>query len=136
MRRSQRLQVLVVEDNRINQIVARRLIERYGGEVTVAADGREAVNALDDRKFDVVFMDIQMPAMDGLEVTRQVRARERGTPNHQYIVAMTAHAMAADRDRCLAAGMDDYLSKPIQPSKLKAILEIAEARMQSALPPR
>jgi len=126
--RSQRLRVLVVEDNRINQIVARRLIERYGGEVVVACDGREAVNALEVRKFDVVFMDIQMPGMDGLEVTREIRARENGSPHHQFIVAMTAHAMAADRERCLAAGMDEYLSKPIQPPKLKAILEIAEAR--------
>jgi signal transduction histidine kinase/DNA-binding response OmpR family regulator len=134
--RRQQLQVLVVEDNRINQIVARRLIERFGGEVVVASDGREAVTAMEGRKFDVVFMDIQMPGMDGLEVTREIRGRERGTPSHQYIVAMTAHAMAADRERCLAAGMDDYLSKPVQPPKLKAILEIAEARMQSALPPR
>jgi len=134
--RSNRLQVLLVEDNRINQIVARRLIERYGGEVAVAADGREAVEALDGRRFDVVFMDIQMPGMDGLEVTREIREREKGTSNHQYIVAMTAHAMAADRERCLAAGMDDYLSKPVQPPKLQAILEIAEARMHSALPPR
>ena len=131
-RRSQKLQVLVVEDNRINQIVARRLIERFGGEVVVAADGLEAVNALEQRKFDVVFMDIQMPGMDGLEVTKQIRGRENGTGNRQYIVAMTAHAMAADRERCLAAGMDDYLSKPVQPLKLKAILENAEARMQSA----
>ena len=135
-KREQRLQVLLVEDNRINQMVARRLIERYGGDVTVASDGREAVVALDQRTFDVVFMDIQMPGMDGLEVTRQVRAREKGTPAHQYIVAMTAHAMAADRERCLAAGMDDYLSKPIQPPKLKDILDIAEARMQTAIRPR
>ncbi len=127
-----RLQVLVVEDNRINQIVARRLIERYGGDVILAVDGREAVTAMEERPFDVVFMDIQMPGMDGLEVTRQIRAKERGTPHHQYIVAMTAHAMAADRERCLAAGMDDYLSKPVQPPKLKAILEIAETRVQSA----
>jgi CheY-like chemotaxis protein len=94
------------------------------------------VEALDGRRFDVVFMDIQMPGMDGLEVTREIREREKGTSNHQYIVAMTAHAMAADRERCLAAGMDDYLSKPVQPPKLQAILEIAEARMHSALPPR
>jgi len=133
---SQRLQVLVVEDNRINQIVARRLIERYGAEVVVASDGREAVSALEDRKFDIVFMDIQMPGMDGLEVTREIRSRERGTPKRQFIVAMTAHAMAADRERCLAAGMDDYLSKPVQPLQLRAILETAEARIQSASPPR
>ena len=126
--RNQKLQVLVVEDNRINQIVARRLIERYGGEVVVASDGREAVTAMEARQFDVVFMDIQMPGMDGLEVTRAVRAKEKGTAHHQYIVAMTAHAMAADHERCLAAGMDDYLSKPVQPPKLKAILEIAETR--------
>ncbi len=100
----QKLQVLVVEDNRINQIVARRLIERYGGEVAVASDGREAVAAMEKRKFDVVFMDIQMPGMDGLEVTREIRLKEKGTGNHQYIVAMTAHAMAADRERCLGGG--------------------------------
>jgi CheY-like chemotaxis protein len=134
--RNQRLQVLVVEDNRVNQIVARRLIERYGGEVVIASDGREAVSALEERNFDIVFMDIQMPGMDGLEVTREIRRRERGTAKHQFIVAMTAHAMAADRDRCLAAGMDDYLSKPVQPPQLRAILQTAEARVQSALPPR
>ncbi len=129
--RHHRLRVLVVEDNRINQIVARRLIERYGAEVVLADDGREAVDAIQDGIFDIVFMDIQMPGMDGLEVTRQIRARERGTTNHQYIVAMTAHAMASDRERCLVAGMDDYLSKPVQPPRLKAILEIAESRVQS-----
>jgi protein-histidine pros-kinase len=112
------------------------LIERYGAEVVVASDGREAVSALEDRKFDIVFMDIQMPGMDGLEVTREIRSRERGTPKRQFIVAMTAHAMAADRERCLAAGMDDYLSKPVQPLQLRAILETAEARIQSASPPR
>jgi CheY-like chemotaxis protein len=117
-------------------MVARRLIERYGGEVVLAADGHEAVQALDVHKYDVVFMDIQMPGMDGLEVTREIRSRERGTPHHQYIVAMTAHAMASDRERCLAAGMDDYLSKPVQPPRLKAILEMAGARLHSALPPR
>ena len=80
-------------------------------------------------------MDIQMPGMDGLEVTRQIRAAKKARLKHQYIVAMTAHAMAADRERCLAAGMDDYLSKPIQPPKLREILDIAEARIQTALPP-
>jgi two-component system, sensor histidine kinase and response regulator len=133
---NQKLQVLVVEDNRINQIVAGRLIQRYGGEVVMASDGREAVNVLDSRPFDVVFMDIQMPEMDGIEVTKEIRRREHGTPRHQYIVAMTAHAMPADRERCMAAGMDDYLSKPVQPLKLKAILETVELRSHSASPPR
>ena len=128
----QRLQVLVVEDNRINQIVARRLMERHGCDVVLAASGREAVRALDLQSFDVVFMDIQMPEMDGLEVTREIRRHEQGTAKHQYIVAMTAHAMAADRDRCLAAGMDDYLSKPVQPQQLKAVLAAVELRVQSA----
>jgi signal transduction histidine kinase/AmiR/NasT family two-component response regulator len=127
-----RLQVLVVEDNRINQLVARRLIERNGCEVALAGSGHEAVEALAANAYDVVFMDIQMPEMDGLEVTQQIRRTEQGSGRHQYIVAMTAHAMESDRERCLAAGMDDYLSKPVQPAQLKAILESVGLRAQSA----
>ncbi len=105
--------VLLVEDNRVNQLVARRMLERAGTAVTVAENGREAVKALEGSVFDLVFMDVQMPEMDGYEATAAIRQRPWG---HQQvpIIAMTAHAMPGDRERCLAAGMDDYITKPIK----------------------
>jgi signal transduction histidine kinase/CheY-like chemotaxis protein len=104
--------VLLVEDNRVNQLVARRMLEKARTEVTVAENGREALQALENGAFDLVFMDVQMPEMDGYEATAAVRRRPW---RHQQIpiVAMTAHAMPGDRERCLAAGMDDYITKPI-----------------------
>ena len=94
-----------------------------GTPVTVAADGRKALSALDQAHFDVVLMDVQMPEMDGFETTAAIRARERDTGGHLPIIAMTAHAMKGDRERCIAAGMDSYISKPL---KVKELIELLE----------
>ena len=117
------IKVLVVEDNVVNQRVVLRMLEKRGHKVTVAGDGREAVDALERDAYDLVLMDVQMPEMGGLEATALIRAREQHTGGHTRIVAMTAHAMTGDRERCLEAGMDDYLSKPIDPQTLFAIAE-------------
>jgi signal transduction histidine kinase/CheY-like chemotaxis protein/HPt (histidine-containing phosphotransfer) domain-containing protein len=116
------VRVLVVEDNVVNQKVALRLLERLGCRVDVAANGREAINMLDHLACDVVFMDCQMPEMDGFAATEVVRQREAATGHHIPIIAMTANAMQGDREHCLAAGMDDYVSKPVQLDDLAAIL--------------
>ncbi|MGA2436302.1 MAG: response regulator, partial [Bryobacteraceae bacterium] len=115
--------VLVAEDNPVNQTLAVRLLERKGHTVVVANNGREAVQALDRERFDIVFMDVQMPEMDGFEATAAIRQKETATGAHMPIVAMTAHAMKGDEERCLAAGMDAYISKPIQPGRLYALIE-------------
>jgi len=120
---SRRLEVLVVEDNRVNQTLARRILDQRGHQVTMAENGRQALDALDRGRFDVVLMDVQMPVMNGLEATAHIRAREQGGDRHLPIVAMTAHAMRGDRERCLAAGMDGYLVKPIQADEMIAALE-------------
>lgn len=118
-----RLRILLAEDNPVNQRVARGLLERRGHEVRVARTGRQVLEILEsDGAFDTILMDVQMPEIDGLEATRRIRAREGGGPRLR-ILAMTAHAMSGDRERCLAAGMDGYLSKPIQPAELFAALE-------------
>jgi two-component system sensor histidine kinase/response regulator len=118
-----RVRILLVEDNVVNQRVAAGLLTHRGHHVTVAQDGREAVARLDQEAFDLVLMDLQMPVMSGLDATAAIRLRERGTGRHVRIVAMTAHAMDRDRDLCLAAGMDGYLSKPINPRMLFAVVE-------------
>jgi two-component system sensor histidine kinase/response regulator len=118
-----RARILLVEDNVVNQRVASGLLTRRGHQVTLAQDGREALARLDQDTFDVVLMDLQMPVMGGLEATVAIRLRERVTGEHVRIVAMTAHAMNRDRERCLAAGMDGYLSKPINPAMLFAVVE-------------
>jgi PAS domain S-box-containing protein len=115
--------VLVAEDNVVNQRVAAGLLTRRGHEVTVVSNGREALDALQHATFDLVLMDVQMPDMDGFEATAAIRAWERESGRHVRIVAMTAHALAEDRDRCLAAGMDGYLSKPISHLALFDIVE-------------
>jgi two-component system sensor histidine kinase/response regulator len=117
------LRVLVAEDNTVNQRLAVRMLEKRGHRVTVAGNGREALDALEKNIFDLVFMDVQMPEMDGLEATSGIREREKGTGRHQIVIAVTAHAMKGDREQCLASGMDDYLSKPIRPQDLDEILE-------------
>ena len=115
--------VLVAEDNIVNQRVAAGLLTRRGHVVTVVGNGREAVDALQRGDFDVVLMDVQMPEMDGFEATAAIREWERETGHHVRIVAMTAHAMSGDRERCLAAGMDGYLSKPIDQRSLYDVVE-------------
>jgi CheY-like chemotaxis protein len=107
------LDILLVEDNPINQKVARCLLERAGHTVTVAANGVEALDCLGGRAFDLVLMDVQMPEMDGLEATLAIRQREQDTGRRLPIVALTAHAMKGDRERCLEAGMDGYVTKPV-----------------------
>jgi CheY-like chemotaxis protein len=112
---------LVVEDSPVNQVVAVRTLERLGCECDVANDGHEALAALAARSYDAVMMDCQMPGMDGYEATAQLRRREAGgrrTP----VIAMTAHAMKGDAERCLAAGMDDYIAKPMRRELLLAAL--------------
>src|SRR3989442_9970527 len=118
-----RLRVLLVEDNPVNRAVAVRLLERRGQIVSIARNGREALDLIKARPFDVALMDLQMPEMDGLAATAAVRASEQGTGRRLPIVAMTAHAMKGDRERCLEAGMDAYISKPIQSRKLFETIE-------------
>jgi two-component system sensor histidine kinase/response regulator len=112
------LRILVAEDNMINQKVALSLLETEGHSAVVVGNGREAVAALEREAFDVVLMDVQMPDMDGFEATSSIRGRERFTGNRTPIVAMTAHAMSSDREKCLAAGMDAYVPKPIRRAEL------------------
>jgi PAS domain S-box-containing protein len=106
--------VLVAEDSPVNQIVAVRALERCGCRAQVAADGREALQALATQRYDAVLMDCQMPEMDGYEATAQLRSREQGGAHHTPVIAMTAYAMKGDLEKCLAAGMDDYISKPMR----------------------
>ena len=117
------LRILLAEDNAVNQRLAVRILEKRGHKVSVAGDGRQALRALQDGVFDLVLMDIQMPELDGLETTAAIRESERSTGKHQRIVAMTANAMKGDDQRCLDAGMDGYLAKPIRPEELYALLE-------------
>jgi PAS domain S-box-containing protein len=117
------MRVLVVEDNVVNQRVAVGLLTRRGHHVILSTDGGEALAQLDRETFDVVLMDLQMPGMSGLDATAAIRAREQVSGGHARIIAMTAHAMAGDHERCLAAGMDGYLSKPIDPQKLFEAVE-------------
>ena len=123
------LRLLLAEDNAVNQRLAVRLLEKRGHSLTVAVNGREAVDALARDHFDVVLMDVQMPEMDGFEATAAIRERERREGGHVPIVAMTAHAMKGDRERCLAAGMDGYVSKPLQPQDLFQVVEETCARL-------
>jgi len=123
-----RLHVLLAEDNVVNQRLAASLLERRGHRVTIAANGREAVDAVKARDFDVVLMDVQMPEMGGFEATGAIRALD-SERSRVPIIAMTAHAMKGDRERCLAAGMNEYLTKPLDPRQLCLVVEqIAEGR--------
>lgn len=116
------LRILLAEDNAINQLLATRLLERRGHSVTVAGNGREALMALEQGSFDLVLMDVQMPEMDGFEATAAIREKEKHFGNHLPVIAMTAHAMKGDRERCLAAGMDEYITKPIRAEELAELL--------------
>jgi two-component system sensor histidine kinase/response regulator len=118
-----RLHILVAEDNVVNQRLAMLVLEKKGHRVTVVANGRDAVNACELQPFDLILMDVQMPLMDGLAATREIREREAGSARHIPIIAMTAHAMKDDREKCLAAGMDEYVSKPVETKQLIGVIE-------------
>ena len=114
--------VLVVEDSPVNRLVAVHVLERCGFRSHVVNDGREALGALSTQRYDAVLMDCQMPDIDGYEATRELRRREAGRARHTPVIAMTAHAMAGDREKCLAAGMDDYIAKPVRSQTLVEVL--------------
>ena len=117
------LRILLVEDNQVNQRLASRLLEKRGHLVEVAANGRAALQALEKASYDLVLMDVQMPEMDGVEATARIREKEKLNGRHQPVIALTAHAMKGDEERCLAAGMDGYLTKPIRPEQVDELLE-------------
>jgi PAS domain S-box-containing protein len=121
------LRVLVAEDNPVNQELAVQLLDRRGHSVILAENGREAVAAIEKHAFDIVLMDVQMPELGGIEATQEIRKREQTTGKHLPILAMTAHAMEGDRERCLASGMDGYIAKPIDPKNFLKIVEAAAA---------
>ncbi len=117
------LRILLAEDNPINQKVAVHILEKRGHIVRTAGNGNEVLDALDKEEFDAVLMDVQMPVLDGFEATARIRARERRTRRHMPVIALTAHALKEDRKRCLEAGMDDYVSKPLNPEELFRTLD-------------
>ena len=123
------LSVLLAEDHPINQQLATRILQKWGHQVTLVENGRQALGALEAGRFDVVLMDVQMPEMDGLTAVRMIRERERGSASHQQVVAMTAHAMEGDEARCLEAGMDGYVTKPINRQRLFVALESSALRV-------
>jgi two-component system sensor histidine kinase/response regulator len=120
---SNHLNILLVEDNAVNQKLAARLLEKRGYTVTIAGNGKEALAAIEKQSFELVFMDVQMSEMDGFEATAAIRGIEKASGNHLPIIAMTAHAMTGDRERCLEAGMDGYITKPIRLEELDALLK-------------
>ncbi len=126
---SLQLKILLAEDNVINQKLAVKLLERKGHQVVVAGDGKEALEKLDQSDFDLVLMDVQMPELDGLQATVEIRQREQKTLEHIPIIALTAHAMKGDRERCLEAGMDDYIAKPINAPVLYQTIDTTVARL-------
>ena len=128
------LKILLAEDNLTNQKLATRILEKRNHSVTVVSNGREALDALETSAYDLVLMDMQMPEMDGFEATSALREREKSTGRHQAVVAMTALAMNGDRERCLAVGMDGYISKPIRPQELDELLDGYIARKAAVVP--
>jgi CheY-like chemotaxis protein/HPt (histidine-containing phosphotransfer) domain-containing protein len=117
------LRILLAEDNLVNRKLITTLLAKRGWEVHAFPDGKSALKALKRNAYDAVLMDIQMPVMDGMEVTRAIRREEAGGARHVPIIALTAHAMKEDREHCLNAGMDDYIAKPIRASHLISVLE-------------
>jgi two-component system sensor histidine kinase/response regulator len=117
-----RLRVLLVEDNPVNQRLAQRILQKEEYTVALADNGKEALETLARQSFDLILMDVQMPVMDGFDATRAIRVEEKKTGTHTPIIATTAHAMTGDRERCLAAGMDNYISKPIRAQDLVALV--------------
>jgi PAS domain S-box-containing protein len=128
------MRVLLAEDNAVNQLLAVRLLEKRGHSVTVTSNGREALDALECSTYDLVLMDVQMPEMDGIEATMALREKEKITGGHQPVVALTALVIKGDKERCLAAGMDGYLSKPIRQQELDEMLESYAAKLSATRP--
>ena len=128
-----RLRILVCEDNPINQKLARRVLEKEGHEVTLADDGSKGLAILADHQFDLIFMDVQMPNMDGFEATAAIRAMEKakGDGSHVPILAMTANTMKGDKERCLDAGMDGYVGKPASVKEIREAIETTLAAVAS-----
>jgi CheY-like chemotaxis protein len=134
---SRQFRILLAEDNPVNQRLAVRMLEKMGHPVAVAQTGQEALDALRTGRFDLVLMDVQMPEMDGFAATREIRRAEHGGQDHVPVIAMTAHAMKGDREECLAAGMDDYLAKPINSEELRQVIErVMTARKEPVSSPR
>ena len=129
-----KLDILVAEDNAINQQLLRMILQKKGHRVVIAANGREALEAFESQSFDLVLMDVQMPEMDGIQATAAIRNLERGTGRAHRIIALTANAMKGDEERCLGAGMDGYLSKPIQMDRLEEVLADAGRKSASETP--
>ena len=127
-----KLHILIADDNLVNLRLARSLLAKQGHSAVAVGSGSEALAALEQQNFDLVLMDVQMPDMDGFETTKAIRAQERISKKHLPIVAMTAHAMIGDRERCLTAGMDSYVTKPVDAAKL--FTAIAEAFHKDATP--
>jgi two-component system sensor histidine kinase/response regulator len=134
--RTDGLRILIAEDNPVNQLLLTRLLEKRGHSVQVAGNGRLALQYLEEDSYDLLLMDVQMPEMDGMEATRVLRERETKSGTHLTVIGVTAHAMAGDRERCLQAGMDGYLSKPIRPRELGELLDrLVSARRSHILNP-
>jgi CheY-like chemotaxis protein/HPt (histidine-containing phosphotransfer) domain-containing protein len=132
-----RLNILLAEDNAVNQKLATKMLERMGHTVTVACNGREALEILNRANFDLILMDVQMPEMDGLDATRTLRELEKPKGAHVPVIALTAHAMERDKERCLEAGMDAYISKPITAQDLYETIEhIMQSREREVQPIR
>jgi CheY-like chemotaxis protein len=129
------LNILIAEDNRINARVAEGILARRGHRVTVVPDGQAAVDAVAAGEWDVVLMDLQMPRLSGLEATREIRRLEQGTPGHLPIIALTANALGHDRRRCLEAGMDGYVAKPVQAEVLLGEIREVLARLGPSVNP-
>jgi CheY-like chemotaxis protein len=117
------VRILVAEDNPMNQEVACRILAKFGYRADTASDGAEAVEAHEMKQYDIILMDVQMPNLSGFDATKLIREAEKSVSRHVPIIAMTAHAMKGDRERCLRAGMDDYISKPVDPEELRKVIE-------------
>jgi PAS domain S-box-containing protein len=126
----QKYSILLAEDNIINQKVAVRILENHGHTVRVVGNGLEVLSALEKGSFDCILMDVQMPQMDGFQATAMIRKKEKGTGRHIPIVAMTAHAMKGDREKCLESGMDDYISKPLKPFEILKTVEMVVGQLK------
>jgi two-component system sensor histidine kinase/response regulator len=132
-----KLNILLAEDNAVNRVLAQKLLQKQGHTVTSVNNGVEALQLWEENQlhhFDIIVMDVQMPEMDGLQAATRIREGELGTGAHIPIIAVTAHAMKGDRERCLAAGMDGYIAKPINPSELAKVIQL-NAPAGTKLPP-